>query len=118
MKFSVIVLLTPLVAAVCDTSQDQISLTFARTSWSDYVSHEVCPAAGSCVNMQSGPDGWAQKANWIILKDSACARFYDSYDCPTGGATWDPPCYDGDWATGVLSDWQNGRMKSYTVWHK
>ncbi|KAF5528534.1 hypothetical protein CGCA056_v000084 [Colletotrichum aenigma] len=81
-----------------------------------YEEHEVCPAAGSCVNMQSGPDGWAQKANWVILKGSSCVRFYNEYNCTGSAKTWEPTCQSVDWSSYILQDWQNGVMKSYTVW--
>ncbi|KAF4897705.1 hypothetical protein CGCFRS4_v004777 [Colletotrichum fructicola] len=81
-----------------------------------YEEHEVCPAAGSCVNMQSGPDGWAQKANWVILKGNSCVRFYNEYNCPGSAKTWEPTCQSVDWSSYILQDWQNGVMKSYTVW--
>ncbi|KAF6806542.1 hypothetical protein CSOJ01_08762 [Colletotrichum sojae] len=116
MKFFSLALVVPLVSAVCNTAQNQVSLTFMRSTFYEYEEHEVCPATGSCVNMQSGPDGWSQKANWVIMKGNTCVRFYGDYDCPSGAKAWEPPCYDVDWSSAVLSEWQNGAMKSYAVW--
>ncbi|CAI0649599.1 unnamed protein product [Colletotrichum noveboracense] len=115
MKLLSLALFAPLVSAVCST--DQVSLTFMRSTFGEpYEEHEVCPAAGSCVNMQSGPDGWAQKANWVILKGNSCVRFYNEYNCPNSAKTWEPACQSVDWSSYILQDWQSGVMKSYTVW--
>lgn len=48
MKFYSLALFVPLVSAVCNTVQNQISLTFMKSNFYEYEEHEVCPAAGSC----------------------------------------------------------------------
>ncbi|KAK1544559.1 hypothetical protein CPAR01_02061 [Colletotrichum paranaense] len=118
MKLFTIALLAPLASAVCSTSQ--LSLTFMVSNFYpyEYETEEFCPVAGSCVNMASGADSWSQKANWVLMKANTCVQFYKDYNCPQSGATWEPPCHDVDWAVGVLSDWSNGAMKSYTVFQK
>ncbi|GJC86103.1 hypothetical protein ColLi_08941 [Colletotrichum liriopes] len=76
MKLYSLALLAPFVSAVCNPDQDHISLEFMRSTFSDYETQEFCPAPNSCVNMQSGPDGWSQKANWVIMKGNTCVTFY------------------------------------------
>ncbi|GKT47728.1 uncharacterized protein ColSpa_07909 [Colletotrichum spaethianum] len=76
MKFYSLALLVPFVSAACIPDQDHISIEFMRSTFSEYETQEFCLAPGSCVNMQSVPDSWAQKANWIIMKGNTCVTFY------------------------------------------
>ena len=103
MKLWALAALSPLVSAVCDTAGGQLSLTFGRLVGREIDSHEVCPAGGSCgmsssirytmvitlsnisdatdlksiiVNMQTGPDDWAQKLDAITMEGKGCVRFF------------------------------------------
>ncbi|KAF9878128.1 hypothetical protein CkaCkLH20_04166 [Colletotrichum karsti] len=118
MKLLSLALLAPFVSAACDTSKNEISLTFMLSNFYDYEVEEFCPVAGSCVNMPAGPDEWSQKADWALMKANTCVRFYKANDCPSGVETWEPPCYDTDWAVFILQSWQDGAIKSYTVFKK
>ncbi|PKS08744.1 hypothetical protein jhhlp_004797 [Lomentospora prolificans] len=123
MKLWALAALSPLVSAVCDTAGGQLSLTFGRLVGREIDSHEVCPAGGSCVNMQTGPDDWAQKLDAITMEGKGClTRTVPTRkrvrDCPEGVEIWQPPCPDNRWAEAVPEDWKHGAMKSYTVWHR
>ncbi|KAK5652702.1 hypothetical protein OQA88_10296 [Cercophora sp. LCS_1] len=72
MKLIALIALVPFASAVC--TGNQVSLTFDDESGQH--AHEVCPAGGSCVNMQSGFDGWAQSVFYIQTKPGECVRFF------------------------------------------
>ncbi|KAJ3532716.1 hypothetical protein NM208_g8313 [Fusarium decemcellulare] len=120
MKLWSLALIAPVVSATC--AGDQLRLVFLRLNpdpqGGPLETHEVCPAAGSCVNMQSGPDGWSQKVGQVTMDGRTCVRFFKSYGCPAGQEVWQPGCPDSNWGEKVPLNWQHGAMKSYTVWRR